>query len=207
MKYLWVVTLLLMASCFSQDNFDPEAEIFCMRDEDCPFDEGEVRVCVNGFCGAPYFAESNEENQVEGPFNDSEIVNGIGNGTLTLGKSGQESIFQAGTEGGRIIIRADDIIINGDLVAQSASTTIEIQASNRIWIRKGVSLRSSATGSGESIRFMIQADGAMYIDEGVSLDGSAEGFCTCLFENASPRNSYGTSCGQCVPLERLAVPQ
>ena len=63
MKYLWVVTLLLMASCFSQDNFDPEAEIFCMRDDDCPFDEGEVRVCVNGFCGAPYFAESNEENQ------------------------------------------------------------------------------------------------------------------------------------------------
>lgn len=207
MKYLWVVTLLLMASCFSQDNFDPEAEIFCMRDDDCPFDEGEVRVCVNGFCGAPYFAASDFPIEL-GPFNDNQLYNGaLGKGTLLVGEIGGTSIFQAETSGGRIIIRADDIIINGDLVAQSASTTIEIQARNRIWIRKGVTLRSTATGSGDSIRFILQADGAMYIDEGVSLDGSAEGFCTCLFENASPRNSYGNCGGQCVPLERLVVPQ
>ena len=126
-------------------------------------------------------------------------------GTLAVGEIGGTSIFQAETSGGRIIIRADDIIINGDLVAQSASTTIEIQASNRIWIRKGVTLRSTATGNGDSIRFMIQADGAMYIDEGVSLEASAVGFCTCLFENASPR--YGNCGGQCVPLERLVAPQ
>ena len=211
MKYLWVVTLLLMASCFSQDNFDPEAEIFCMRDDDCPFDQGEVRVCVNGFCGAPYFADSNELATELGPFNETETVNGVGKGTLRLGEIGHESVFRAQATSGQqaeIAIRGDDIIINGTLVAQSPNTTIKIQARNRIWIRKGVALRSSASGSGDSIRFVLQADEAMYIDEGVSLDGSADGFCTCLFDNARPRSSYGSEqCGQCIPLAPLNATQ
>ena len=148
MKRIILVALSLSIGCFSEDDFNPkpyDGSGSCSADNACLYQNDEVRICVENQCVAPYF-EAPQYSPIIGDF--SESVDYLGNGTVVLGEGFGSSNDQGrvrfrsngGLEDSAIKIKADDIIIEGQLVAMSPNMRIEIQAAGNIWIKQRVAL-------------------------------------------------------------------
>ncbi|MEE2755132.1 MAG: hypothetical protein VYA30_00670 [Myxococcota bacterium] len=210
MKRIILVALSLSIGCFSEDDFNPkpyDGSGSCSADNACLYQNDEVRICVENQCVAPYF-EAPQYSPIIGDF--SESVDYLGNGTVVLGEGFGSSNDQGrvrfrsngGLEDSAIKIKADDIIIEGQLVAMSPNMRIEIQAAGNIWIKQSARIISSDNSQQNQASFVIQADNALYIDRGVNLFET--GTCNCYFDANDNRSELACVSGQCTRLAPLS---
>lgn len=175
---------LLCAGCFSLDDFsyqefeDPNAPIQCAENAECPRLNGAVQICENRFCQTPIGLPS--VGSLSGPVRTPQVIPENG-GTYYAGD------IQILPEGGGIfIIEADDIIIEGTVVADSSrATTVGFLARRALWVRQTASFRSQS--SGVQARFILQSQGKIYVDDPQSLSAGTD--CVCYRGEAGDERS------------------
>ncbi|MBV71110.1 MAG: hypothetical protein CMH52_07135 [Myxococcales bacterium] len=210
MRVLILASLVFFIGCFSEDDFNPKPNDVagsCSADNACLYQNDEIRICVENQCVAPYF-EAPQYSPIIGDV--SESVDYLGNGTVVLGEDIGSSNDQGRVrfrvsgdlEDNAITIKADNIIIEGHLVAMSPNMRIEIQAAGNIWIKQSARIISSDNNQQNQASFVIQADNALYIDRGVNLFET--GTCNCYFDANDNRSELACVSGQCIRLEPLS---
>ena len=145
-----------------EEQNDPNAPRTCP----CEPENGSVRICVNGLCVMP--VRIPEDPPRSGVISEPVTIN-ENEGTFYA-----NNIELIADSGGTFIIKADDIILDGTVLANRANTFGFI-ARRSLWIRRNASFRSNASSA--QTKFILHSQGKIYVDDGSMLD--EQNTCVC----------------------------
>lgn len=190
---MWSVCLLFLSGCYAADEFDVrEANGGCNVLNPCIATPTQIEVCIDFTCVKPPIGTPTEET-----IGGSTIENDQDHPGVLLVNNAQLAKF-SGSGANIINITADDLIIDGLLLATSPNLTVRLRARRHIWIKNGTSFQQDVMLA-DPVSLTIQAEGNVYIDPGVRL--RQMGTCACIFQGDdgqifSPTPWSNPACGR-----------
>ena len=185
--------LFLFLGCYSADGFDVRESLEdCNEISPCAPTPTQIQVCIDSTCVKPPIGIPTEET-IRG----STLENDMDHPGVLLMNNAQLAKF-SGAGANIINITADDLIIDGLLLATSPNLTVRLRARRHIWIKNGTSFQQDVMLT-DPVSLTIQAEENIYIDPDVRL--RQMGTCACIFQGGngqifSPTPWSNPACGR-----------
>jgi hypothetical protein len=174
---IWGFCLVGLMGCYSMDDFDIQSDpTSCTAFDGCQLNDDAIQVCVDSTCVKPPIGTPTAETATGGTVTsdiDHPGVLQLNNAFLTQFRNSSANIIN---------ITADDLIVEGTLIATSPNLTVRLRARGHIWLKKMTAFQRETMLS-EPVFLTIQAEKNVYIDANVNL--GEVGTCACIFEGDS----------------------